>query len=117
MTKGTYRYAKKSVRPFDYTWEINDLGKQVWQIRILHGVPRECENNGLIILTMEIHIQYLALILLSSIEYEGVWLLVYWDHPGTLFGTSEYIAIISHIHYKTELRAFLKVNFLTFKHL
>ena len=53
MTKGTYRYAKKSVRPFDYTWEFNDLGKQVWQSHILHGVPRECVNNGLIILTME----------------------------------------------------------------
>ena len=49
--RGTDRNANKSVqRPFDYTWDFYDRGKQ---IRILHGVSRECENNGLIILTME----------------------------------------------------------------
>ena len=51
MVRGTDRNANKSVqRPFDYTWDFYDRGKQ---IRILHGVSRECENNGLIILIIE----------------------------------------------------------------
>ena len=78
-------------------------------------MPRECENGGLIILTMEnIHPLVDPP---STIEYQiqgrmAPCLLIKKPSGPFSFGISEYIATIIHTHHKTDLRALLRSYFI-----